>query len=598
MTTHVPDRATVRDVISIVVGAAMISACVFCLRAAYLLTLGGGFAGVSRDFVWMSAASYLVLYGLLVPLLIVMTWLRSRDQVLGVAVFATVALGVFDLAMPFSGIATIASFIFALGAGAWAARRSAGTRPHLARALRGVAVGVALPLAVAAAVMAVATRPSHRDVVDATASGSGPPNILLIIWDTVRATQLSLYGYATETTPKLVQLASRGATFDAAVSTAPWTLPSHASMFTGRYPQHLSTDVLRRLDDREPTLAEILGRAGYATLGIVGNVAYASWESGLARGFAEYQDYRRGLRQVLRTSLIGQTTMFDAILSARMEDVRRTLRQPSPFAIRKPGRGDERDAREITDAFLRWHETRSTGAPYFAFLNYIDAHAPLRPPDAYRARFAKRRSRPAFYDAEIAYIDHEVGRLLSELEQRGELERTLVIVTADHGEHFGERGLYGHHNSVYTQTVRVPLVMRFDGHMPAGIRVPPVVSLRDLGATVLEYAGVAPGVPFPGASLSRYWTAATDSGSAAVSPLGRMRKDLSALDAQNEVAVFDDRWHLVRVGKRQFEELFDYRRDPLERRNVIGIDSLNGVRERLQHHLRRALQDDARGRLP
>jgi arylsulfatase A-like enzyme len=276
-----------------------------------------------------------------------------------------------------------------------------------------------------------------------------------------------------------------------------------------------------------------------------------------------------------------------------VKDVEVALRRPAAFAIRRPGRGDERDAQEITDLFLEWRAGRASEAPYFAFLNYIDAHQPLRPPESYRKRYGRPRSQRALYDAEIAYIDHEVGRLLSSLEQRGELRNTLVIVTADHGEHFGERGLRGHQNSVYTQTVHVPLVMRLDGHIPLGIRVRPVVSLRDLGATVLHYAGVPTTPPFPGTSLSRYWSPADDSGSTAVAQLARqLTKEPDAPDWLDEVAVFDDRWHLVLAGTRPLEELFDYRADPIEARNLIGAETASGVPERLRILLRKSLQSD------
>jgi arylsulfatase A-like enzyme len=121
--------------------------------------------------------------------------------------------------------------------------------------------------------------------------------VLLLVLDTVRAIELGLYGFTPSTSPALDGLGAAGVVFDQAFSTAPWSAPSHASLFTGRNPAELSIDWDRPLDATFPTLAEELGRAGYSTLGIVANTAYTSAETGLARGFDRYEDYRLTLRR-------------------------------------------------------------------------------------------------------------------------------------------------------------------------------------------------------------------------------------------------------------------------------------------------------------
>ena len=128
------------------------------------------------------------------------------------------------------------------------------------------------------------------------------PNVLLIVLDTVRADHLSLYGYERPTTPNLEQLGKRGIRFDKARATAPWTLPSHASMFTGRWPHELGEKWMTPLRGNFPTLAEYLGDRGYATAGFVANVGYCSQETGLARGFTHYEDYVLEKLAPLRTS--------------------------------------------------------------------------------------------------------------------------------------------------------------------------------------------------------------------------------------------------------------------------------------------------------
>ena len=128
------------------------------------------------------------------------------------------------------------------------------------------------------------------------------PNVLLIVLDTVRADHLSLYGYERPTTPNLERLAKRGIRFDNARATAPWTLPSHASMFTGHWPHELGAKWMTPLRGNLPTLAEYLGAHGYATAGFVANVVYCSQETGLARGFTHYEDYVLEKLAPLRTS--------------------------------------------------------------------------------------------------------------------------------------------------------------------------------------------------------------------------------------------------------------------------------------------------------
>ena len=120
---------------------------------------------------------------------------------------------------------------------------------------------------------------------------AGSPNVLLIVLDTVRADHLSLYGYPRPTTPNLERLARRGIRFDQARAAAPWTLASHANMFTGRWPHELAVEWMRPLRGDVPTLAEYLGSLGYATAGFAGNTFYCSYDSGLDRGFTHYEDY-------------------------------------------------------------------------------------------------------------------------------------------------------------------------------------------------------------------------------------------------------------------------------------------------------------------
>ncbi len=195
---------------------------------------------------------------------------------------------------------------------------------------------------------------------DHSSSSAEAANVLLIVLDTVRAQSLSLNGYERETSPQLERLARRGLSFENAISTSPWTLPGHASMFTGRYPHEVSADWSVPLDATFPTLAEVLASNGYATAGFVANVGYCSYEHGLNRGFAYYSDYQFSLGQFILSSSLGRTVASSDRLR-RISGYHELL--------------NRRTAENINNDFLHWLSTRGR-QPFFAFLNYYDAHEP------------------------------------------------------------------------------------------------------------------------------------------------------------------------------------------------------------------------------
>ena len=192
---------------------------------------------------------------------------------------------------------------------------------------------------------------------------SGSPNVLLIVLDTVRADHLSLYGYSRPTTPNLEKLAQRGIRFDQARAAAPWTLPSHANMFTGKWPHELDIKWMCPLGEEAPTLAEYLGSLGYATAGFVGNTAYCSYSTGLERGFTHYRDYvldglnvARSLRLVTWLLKLGGNgaRLYSTISTATLMKFSST--------------GERKEARVVNQEFLDWiTHRRDPGAPSSSF---------------------------------------------------------------------------------------------------------------------------------------------------------------------------------------------------------------------------------------
>jgi arylsulfatase A-like enzyme len=332
---------------------------------------------------------------------------------------------------------------------------------------------------------------------------TGAPNVLLIVLDTVRAKSLSLYGYDRRTTPRLEQLAKAGVVFERALSTSSWTLPAHATLFTGRYPNQLSADWLSPLDGTYPTLAEVLRSHGYVTAGFVANLLYCGFESGLARGFLHYDDYPISLAMVARSSLLARTIVekVRTVIGIRHELVHKT-------------------AEQLNEEFLQWI-SRKREKPFFVFLNYFDAHHPYLPPKPFDKMFGSKRAWPEqsvqrqwsqqeiqgerdAYDGALVYLDYQIGLLLDDLQKLGLLGNTLIIITSDHGELLGEHGLFYHGDSLFFELLWVPLLISFPSQMP-GERISAAVSLRDVPATILDLAGLQSEFRFPGHSLAAYW---------------------------------------------------------------------------------------------
>ena len=216
--------------------------------------------------------------------------------------------------------------------------------------------------------------------------------MLLIVLDTVRADRLSLYGYHRATTPKLEQLAKQGIRFDKVRATAPWTLPSHASMFTGRWPHELGVEWMTPLRGKFPTLAEYLGSHGYATAGFVANTLFCSYDTGIDRGFTHYEDYELGPLAAIRTAVVVDLA-FKAAFRLALDYGPSFDAGPFRPVQGRPCWGGswpeiESAPHAINLKFVDWlARRREPGRPFFAFLNYFDAHAPYIPPTIAGHRF-------------------------------------------------------------------------------------------------------------------------------------------------------------------------------------------------------------------
>lgn len=305
------------------------------------------------------------------------------------------------------------------------------------------------------------------------AAGCGPlaprrPNILLVTLDTTRADRLGCYGYTNAVTPALDRLAREGVRLTAAATTAPITLPAHATMLTGLHPaEHgLRLNGLKRLPDELPTIAETFKGAGYRTGAFVAFTVLSA-AHGLARGFDTYDEPQAGDYRTL--------TLMQRIQPDR--------------AVRPYRRGGA-----IADAALAWLRQEEK-KPWFAWVHFYDPHHPLH--------WNRDTVGDAFtdpYDAEVAYMDHQIGRLLDWLDASGQADRTLVVAVGDHGEGLGDHGESDHRFLLYESTLHIPWIFRQPGRLPAGRALGAGASLVQLAPTLLDLAGVA---PHP--ALARLW---------------------------------------------------------------------------------------------
>jgi arylsulfatase A-like enzyme len=428
-----------------------------------------------------------------------------------------------------------------------------GRLPHVALAIL-IALAAALPF------RRVHGRWSAETAGATEGASTEPPNVVVIVMDTARGDRLSCYGYARETSPRLEEIARSATTYANAHSTSSWTAPGHASLFTGLFPAaHGATQEDWHLDEGLTTLAEALSAHGYRTVGIVEN-PMLSRDLGYAQGFAEYHEVW----------------------------LPRTRPGPRSLAL---------------DRFVETVGGEAPGRPFFIFVNLIEPHSPYDSSRQFRDRFVTDESitldanewrdyyvgRRTFtgaelthlnelYDAELLFTDYVVGKMADALDDAGLLDRTVFIVTSDHGENIGDHGHMDHVFSLYETTTRIPLLVRYPARFAPGSTAESPVQLTDVFPTVLDLAGIDPAaypsqgrtllgeLPrdrevfceyyYPRQAINGY-RSLTDRRSPRLEPYRRRIKSLTSGGMK-----------LIR-GSDGRDELYDLRRDPGELTNIV-----------------------------
>jgi arylsulfatase len=296
-----------------------------------------------------------------------------------------------------------------------------------------------------------------------------PPNVLLISIDTLRADHVGCYGYARQTTPKIDAMAARGVIFERAISQSNTTLPAHASMLTGLYPIEHGCDPARQtaLSPRVDTLAEIMLQHGYHTAAVT-SVSWVSAEFGLDQGFERFLYHERSAAPQVKRALrlladFGDRPFF---LFVHLFDPHSPYTPPAQYH----------------DMFLAPGEDRGVDGDIMRFFATRD----MRAPDPHAVDILRK-----LYDGEIRYVDDYLGRIFRWLDEHKKLDDTVVIVTADHGESFGENGAWVHGTALYAQQLHVPLIIAYPRRVQPGTRRAELVEASvNILPTILDLVGI------------------------------------------------------------------------------------------------------------
>jgi arylsulfatase A-like enzyme len=631
------------------------------------------YGATNQHLPWLTMLAEFIVFGAIGIALFLIGWRWPRLVPLQLACFLFALPCVFSLRAVFTETSWYAWAVLNIGA-AVGISRLLGYRPERTFTFVRRSLFVLVPAAVALSLYVYLAAMFAERRASAALPPAAPtcPNVLLLVLDTVRAQSMSLHGYRRATTPRLEEWARRGVCFDRAVAPSSWTLPSHATFFTGHMPHEMFHDWSRMsnhpwqlpMDDRFPTLAELFSRQGYRTAGFVANRGYGDRVFGLNRGFAHYEDmlvfgdHSICLEQVLNSSYLTRLAAKqiyrgrDAIPIPVHKQAKEWAKVSPQWEAAQRAKAEDqqndielarKDAVEVNREFLSWLE-KNSDRPFFAFLNYMDAHDPYEYRDELAGRLASMIpgscaetafvaadlvgmaprypqlsltnlvwlqsglpgsladspfSNPLIdlmvpsrlaYETSLAYLDQHVGALLDEIESRDLLRSTLIIVTSDHGDQFGEHGMPHHGNTLYMQLLHVPLIVLCPGRVPTGVRVPEAVSLANLPATILDVAKAGT-ERLPGKSLARFWV---NAGESRPNP-DPIYSDLDIIipDWNMECwmrSVVDGGYHYIvnrrRDGTLERQELYHWAADPHEKDNLIASPEHQDIQARVKELLR------------
>jgi len=570
----------------------------------------GSMTHVAKPILWVSPLVDLVLFGF-VAVLISLAARVARFDLARVLAVALSFLAIYDWLAVTSWLAPWSSFFLALGSTAVLSRKFGQRETTIPGCCRR-----AMPWLLAGWALAFITVEGGAWISERNAVAGLPhaaekaPNVIVIVVDTLRADHVSSHGYARRTSPEIDRIAQQGVLFENAIAATSWSLPSHASLLTGRYPFEHGMQNVEPMPWRGwgrsslrgyPTLGEVLEQHGYRTGAFSANRVYFTRNVGLGRGFIRFEDYFHSPADAFVRTLFGRE--FARIYLSRSDKslVRRLLRRAGFSSLldrdtegwqnNGGARGVRKRASVVNDELLRWIDSGpGRDRPFLAFLNYMDAHDPYGIPADYPKPSWDHRSDTDNYDAGISYADHYIGLLMESLRQRGLSGNTLVVITSDHGESLGEHGLHYHASALYWELIHVPLVIWFPGHVPAGMRIATPVTNAAIPSTITDLLAMERF--FPGPTLTGLWKQ-PESASRCPHPLAELVENNInpqkatvpvAADGPMQSLVTAD-WQLI-VQQRFGEQLYDWKTDPGETNNLVATPEGRAEADKLRLELK------------
>lgn len=576
-------------------------------------TQWGRLMHVSKEVLWISPLvdlSFFLIVSLSVWLI---SRLSQRIPSIQVLVFLLTFLTIYDWLALTNRLYHRACLIMALGVAVaftrWIAKREASSVTFWKKSTPWLAAVFLLTLW---AIQGGKWAHEKIAVARLPAAPQSAPNVLVIVLDTLRADHLSSYGYSRPTSPEIDRIASQGVLFENAIAPCSWSLPSHASLLTGRAPSEHGMQNVQAMPwpgwgekslSGYPALGEVLRHRGYRTGAFSANRIYFTRNVGLGRGFIHFEDYFDSVGDSFVRTLYGRE--FARLYLNRSENskVTRALRYlglESWLDKDSEGSGDfggaygvRKRASAVNQELMQWID-RDRQHPFFAFLNYLDVHYSYGGPPGYPKPDWDRGTTVDEYDAGLKYVDDYIGRLLRELERR-EARNTIVVITSDHGESLGAHGLSYHGAALYRELIQVPLIISYPQQIPKGLRVAVPVSITGIPGTVMDLlADREPGV-FPGPSLSALWKSQNQQTNWPY-PISELAQTDIIVPADRVVegkipiatngwmkSLVAPRWHLI-THEKFGHQLYDWTNDPKESNNLIDSPEGRATALRLASH--------------
>lgn len=458
----------------------------------------GRMVHVSGEILWISPLVDLFIFTSVALACFFLSEIWTRIRALRSMVFLFVGLAVYDWVTLTNRLWHISCLLIAVGAAVafdrWFADHEDAAMHFWKRTFPWIP---ALLLLVFLVVEGGTRLREHYAVANLPPAAPGWPNVIILVIDDLRADHVTAYGYSRPTTPYLDRMAAQGALFENVIVTAPWSLPSHASIVTGRYPyEHGASDIRASWSSlTEPpfsgytSIGQALQRHGYRAGAFSGNRVYFTHDSGFGSGFNHFEDYFHSPKDSILRTVYGQELL--RLTGTRFR-----------YLLRKP-------AGAVNRELLSWID-RDRQRPFFAFLNYFDTHDRETGTDGSSKPSWPRTTQIDEYDIALRYDDDLLARLMAQLERRSLSKNTLVMVLGDHGEALGQHDLLGHSRALYWELLHVPLVIWYPGHVPAALRVNRPVSTGAIPATIMDLVTNGSDKEFPGPPLDRLWNSPAD----------------------------------------------------------------------------------------